>query len=51
MLSVVEITVQNADGALMPASVVVRVDIWSETIPKIEVRLKVMLILGLPHKV
>ncbi len=49
VLSVAEITVENADRALMPASVVVRVDTWSETVHRIEVRLEVMLSQGLSH--
>ena len=51
VLSVAELTVENADRALMPALVVVRVDTWSETVPRAEVRLEVMLSLGLPHRV
>ena len=49
VLSVAELTVENADRALMPALVVVRVDTWSEIVPRTEVRLGVMLSLGLPH--
>ena len=49
VLSVAELTVESADMALMPASVVVRVDTWSETVHRTEVRLEVMLILGLTH--
>ena len=51
MLSVVELTVESADMALMPASVVVRVDTWSETAHRTEVRLELMLNLGLTHRV
>ena len=49
VLSVAELTLENADRALMSALVVVRVDTWSETVPRTEVRLGVMLSLGLPH--
>ena len=51
MLNVAELTVESADRALMPASVVVRVDTWSETVHRTEVRLEVMLSLGLSHRV
>ena len=51
VLSVAELTVESADRALMPASVVVRVDTWSETLHRTEVRLEVMLSLGLSHRV
>ena len=43
VLSMAELTVESADRALIPASVVVRVDTWSDTVHKTEVRLKVML--------
>ena len=48
VLSVAELTVENADRALMPALVVVRVDTWSEIVPRTEVRLGVML--RAPHQ-
>ena len=51
VLSVDELTVESADRALMPGSVVVRVDTWSETVHRTEVRLEVMLSLGLSHRV
>ena len=51
VLSVAELTLENADRALMSALVVVRVDTWSETVPRTEVRLGVMLGLSLPHRV
>ena len=49
VLRVVELTVESADKAEIPASVVVRVDTWLETVHRTEVRLGVMLGLGLPH--
>ena len=51
VLSVAELTLENADRALMPALVVVRVDTLSEIVPRTEVRLGVMLSLGLHHRV
>ena len=51
VLSAAELTLGNAGRALMPALVVVRVDTWSEIVPRTEVRLGVMLSLGLPHRV
>ena len=51
VLSVAKLTVESANRALMPASVVVRVDTWSETVHRIEVRLEVMLSLDLTHRV
>ena len=51
VLSVVVLIVESADRALMPVLVVVRVGIWLETAHKIEVRLEVMLSLGLIHRV
>ena len=51
VLSVVMLTMESADRALMPASVMVRVDTWSKTIHRIEVRLKVMLSLVLTRRV
>ena len=51
VLSAAELTLGNAGRALMPALVVVRVDTWSEIVPKTEVRLGVMLSLGPPHRV
>ena len=36
VLSVPELTVESADSALMPASILVRVDTLSETIQRIE---------------
>ena len=51
MLSVAELKVDCANRELMPASVVVRVDTWSETIHRKKVRLEVILILGLTHRV
>ena len=51
VLSGAELTLENADRALMSALVVVRVDTWSEIVPRTEVRLGVMLSLGLPHRV
>ena len=51
VVSVDVLTVESADRALMPASVVVRVDTWSETVHRIEVRLEVMLSLDLTHRV
>ena len=38
VLSVAECTLENVDRALMPTSVVVRVDPWSETVQKTEVK-------------
>ena len=38
VLSVVELIVENADKGQIPALVVVRVDTWSETIHRTEVR-------------
>ena len=51
VLSVDELKVESADRAQMPASIVVRVDIWSETVHRIEIRMEVMLNLGLIHRV
>ncbi|XP_069149754.1 uncharacterized protein [Solanum lycopersicum] len=50
VLSVADITVENEERELMPSSVVVKVDTWSETVPRTEVRLEVMLNLGLPQQ-
>ena len=41
VLSVVMLTMESADRALMPSSVVVRVGTWSEIVHKTEVRLEV----------
>ena len=51
VLSVDEITVESADMVQMPASVVVRVDTWSDTVQKTEVRLELILNLGLTNRV
>ena len=51
MLSVAVFTVKSADRAVMPASVVVRVGTWLEIVHRTEVRLEVMLSLGLTHRV
>ena len=51
VLSVVVLTVESSDRALMPASVPVRVGLWLESAHRIEVRLEVILILGLIHRV
>ena len=51
VLSVVELTIESADRALMPASVVVKVYTWSKTIHRTKVRLELILSLGLTHRV
>ena len=51
VLRVSELTVETADKAEMPALVVVRLDIWSKTDNRTEVRPEVMLSLGLTHRV
>ena len=47
VLNVVVVTVKSANRALIPSSCAVRVDTWLENAHRIEVRLKVMLSLGL----
>ena len=51
MLSVAELIVESEDRALLPASVVVRVYIWSRNVHKTKVRMEVILSLGLTHRV
>ena len=51
VLSVTVLTGESADRALMPVSVVVRVSIWLEIDHRTEVRMEVMLSLGLIHRV
>ena len=51
VLSVAMLTVECADRELMPVLVAVRVSIWLETSQRIDVRLEVMLNLGLIHRV
>ena len=50
MLIVVVLTMESADRALMPTSVTVREGTWLRTAHRNEVRLEVMLSLGLIHR-
>ena len=51
VLSLVVLTVESADRALMPAAIVVRAGTWLRTSHGIGVRLEIMLSLGLIHRV
>ena len=51
ILSVSDLTVKSADKALMRASITVRVGTWLEIAHRTEVRLELMLNLGLIHRV
>ena len=51
MLIVVVLTMESADRALMPVLVAVRAGTWLRTVHRTGVRLEVMLILGLIHRV
>ena len=51
VLSEAELTVESADRALMPITIVVRADTWSESVHRTKVRLDVMLGLGLTLRV
>ena len=51
VLSVAVLTIESVDRTLMLASVAVRLGTWLETAHRIEVRLEVMLILCLIHRV
>ena len=50
VLSVVVLTVDSAYRALMPTSVAVRAGIWLRTTQRKEVRLEVILSLGIIHR-
>ena len=51
IISVVVLTMESAEIALIPALVAVRVGIWLDSAHITEVRLEVMLSLGLNHRV